>query len=220
MHLKKNTSIWLAMGTLVVFFAIGIFSLKGQNAGFQNTSIARNDTPQPALLATAVNNQEQSPLPASITAEPQQAAVRLNRFERSETKDGKLVWQVRAAQGDYFPAEHRTQLHGPELTFHRPNGGLVELRSKEAQVFIDGVTLTRADLQGNVRLVQDNRTTIATETASFDRTKNIVTAPGAVTITTPQGQVTGASLSANIDTQIFELHGDVETVILPRKAKS
>lgn len=212
MYLQKKTSVWLAVSTLGLFFLIGFFSLQGQTTNFQSASSTNQEfTPS---LEIAENT---APTNLTPTSSPQEADVQLNRFERSETKDGKLVWQVRAGKGDYFPAEHRTRLHQPELTFFRKNGSVIELRSDTAEVYIEGVTLTNAELTGSVKIVQDRRITITTDHAAYDRVKNLVTAPGTVNIATPQGQVTGDVLSVNLDSSVYELMQNVETVILPKK---
>jgi len=151
----------------------------------------------------------------------------LKNFSRSEVKNGKKIWEVKAALGEYFSGSNSIKLteavlwlypkeNGAaknELTTSLGNGAVV-LSAKEATLSLQGTELVNATVSGNVKIVYNEKVTLTTETASYDKTNDLVTAHGEVTITGEAFNVTGELLEAHVSTRDIKLNKNVKTVLL------
>ena len=141
--------------------------------------------------------------------------VVLGNFERSETKNGKLVWEVKADRGEYITNDNTANLTQVFLTLYKNSGEKVTIASKEAKLYLDGSALKKADLNGDIVVTLDDETTIRTEIATYNKEEDKVTAPGAVNIEGKRYKVKGTGLVAHVRSKEFSLNGRVETRIDP-----
>jgi LPS export ABC transporter protein LptC len=141
----------------------------------------------------------------------------LDKFHRSETKDGKKLWEVTASRGEYQPTNNSAVLRNAVLEMAQGKSGSVEIRSDDATLFLKGTGLDRAELQGNVVLIQNKKTTLTSDQAVYDRTKNTITIPGSVRIDGPLLEILGTGLTGDLEKQQFTLASQVVTTIKPRQ---
>lgn len=197
MYLRKKQSIFIAIGTLAVFFIAGGAYIALSRQGPPITPPATTD-PNAAVPVVGV---------------PEASSFVLENFHRSEMQDGKKVWEVSALRGTYVPATNTAHLEAPRLLFYRSSGEVVELSAQRAVVTIAGTRLTRAELEGNVRLGYDSKTTISTDRAVYDRTADTITAPGTVSISSAQLDIVGQELTALIAARRFTLARNVSSTV-------
>ena len=203
MYLTKAQSLAVALGTLALFFVGGITYMR---------------LSKPQVVAT--------PTPSTVPAQPtgapgdptpgQSSNFILENFHRSEMKDGKKVWEVSAVKGQYFPETNTAQLETPRLLFFRSSGEVIELSAATATITLSGTSLTRAEIAGSVEVVYSEKVTIKTELAVYDKEKNLVTAPGKVSITSAQLDIVGRELTAYLDRNEFRLAKDVSSTVKKR----
>ncbi|MCB0310344.1 MAG: LPS export ABC transporter periplasmic protein LptC [Bdellovibrionales bacterium] len=137
----------------------------------------------------------------------------LRDFHRSETKDGKIVWEVVAERGQYFPETGAADVEQARVIFHDKDNKPVELHANKAQLDLKESSLNRAVMSGGARLIYNNEIEILSDQASFDQIENSVSTPGKVTITSPTTKTTGDSLQADMRAQEVQVIGNVHTVI-------
>lgn len=206
MYLTKAQSLTVALGTLALFFVGGITYMRLSQPSFVSPT---SETPA-TIEPTAVPENTGLATPASGSN------FVLENFHRSEMKDGKKVWEVSAVKGHYFPETNTARLETPSLLFYRPNGEVVQLNAEGATITLAGTSLTRAEITGKVKLVYSEKVTMETELAVYDKEKNLVTAPGEVTITSAQLDIVGRELTAKLDRNEFRLAKDVSSTVKKR----
>ena len=199
MRLTKRQSVILASGTIVLFFAAGKLLLERES---------ERREPEPA---PAVQSAETPAAPGS--------ALTLGEFHRSETRDGKKLWEVRARSGQYFPEDKKAVLQNATLLFYKTDGNTVALESASAELFFDQASLTRASLSKDVKVVLNNEVTLTADAALYDSTARTVTIPGRVEIDSSTMRITGEELHAQIDSREFTLTRNVSTTIASRQER-
>lgn len=192
MNITRSQSILLAVVGLAVFFAIGIvFSLRSPKGVVQSAKEVK------------------------FAVDPENGAnIRLNDFQRSETKDGKKVWEVKGRVGEYFPEHNLVKIGGADLWLYRKDGEVIHLVAEEATVELEGNSLRSADLRKNVLVdIQSRGATIETDHAIYSKTDDIVRAPGPVKFHNEMMDLSGISLIAHVSARELTLEQHVESVI-------
>lgn len=203
MLLNKTQSIFIACGVLLLFFVV--VALATSSAGKKLT--ARNLS-EPQI---------QMPTPsAQITPDNQAASsFALQRFNRSETRDGKKLWEVAADSGQYSPETKQALLFKAKMQLYKDGQPQVEIQSDQADLVIDGATLSSAAIKGNVILNYQNQLSVKGARAELDRTSNLVSSDSAIVIEAQGLKIEGAKMKANIADQILFLSGGVTTTLIP-----
>lgn len=199
MNLSKTQSITLGLGTIVVFFAATFFMLQANRQG--------------SLLSNAHTEEDQ--IRGSLSQEDLNASVTLNSFHRSETRDGKKVWEVTAARGRYIPQENAATLEEAHLFFYKEDGSQVELEAKNARLILQGTALLSAEAFNGLTLLYDNKVRVVAERGTYDHLANTVFVPDEVTIIQERAEIKGRSMRANLESREFVIEEDVSTAIAP-----
>lgn len=197
MRLTKIQSRVLAVGVLALFFGVSVVvttqSKKDKNVEVNTDLFPKNE-----------------PTPDSKFV--------LKEFSRSETRDGKKLWEVKAKSGQYYPESNTAKLEEATLWMFRDEGGPVELKAGHAKLYLKGVSLASAQVEGNVVInYPDKKVTLETDAAEFNQEKNSVSALGKVTIHGELLDIVGEGLSADLNTREFHLERDVKTVVKPKR---
>jgi LPS export ABC transporter protein LptC len=185
-----------------------------------SNAVASNAVASPQELSSGLplNGTASSPsgeLPAGVNPLAGTSPFTLNQFQRSEMKDGKKIWEVKAAQGQYFPSESRATVRNAELYVYSKNGEQVTLWADSGDLYLSGPSLSRAEVQGRVRVVRNDELTITTERALYDKEKNLVHIPGSVKIESAQFDVSGEEMTVDLESRVVRLSKNVETVVRP-----
>lgn len=149
--------------------------------------------------------------------EVESAPVRLENFHRSETKNGKKVWEIKARSGSLVPEKSAVRISDATLWLFRDEGEVTELQAVKALVFIEGAELRRAEASEGVRLIHSDGSVITTKTAIYDREHGSVSAPGYVEIENESLMTTGEELTVDLNEESFVLGKDVITTIKPKR---
>lgn len=147
------------------------------------------------------------------------STVVLNNFHRSETKNGKVVWEVTAEQGQYSPDKASVILTKAVLFVYQKDNSKVALSADKATLFLDGTALKSAEVTGSVK-VHNEKALIETDLATWDNEKNLVHAPGIVSIKTESMDVSGKDMTVNITSKELFLASDVTSTVKPKQLKN
>ena len=199
MYLTRSQSRWLAFSVLGIFFLVVL--LLSQRQTFRTAKMPERPTP------TAAETPAQSGNSAFI----------MNKFQRSETKDGKTLWEVTAEHGQYYPESSKASLELADLVVYQKDGKKVRLKAKVAELKIAAGALTEAKGSGGVEVDFNGEALLKTETAIFDRAKNSVSTPTKVVISGERLDLSGDLLNAELDSQTIRVTGHVKTIIKPKK---
>jgi LPS export ABC transporter protein LptC len=143
----------------------------------------------------------------------------LERFQRSETKDGVKVWEVVAARGSYNPSQSVATVEEADLMVFRKEGVKVKLLSPKAALQLEGAKLKGAILEGGITLYYTSPSgyfEMKTAGAEYDAIAETlhtgVAGNQGVVITGEKFKVTGGVLRVNLANNAFELSDGVKSV--------
>ena len=235
MYLSRRNSQILASLVVVAFVAVGAFLLSSQEGAVKETPLVATQTvtsgqnaipeieTQKALPTESPSESETLSQPSDQPVEevelPQQAgeAFSLERFERSETVDGKLLWKIVGENAQYFPEKNSVLIRNCDLFFATEKEEAVRIRSKEASIALKDASLSRADLSGEVSLDYENgKVVINSDKAAFLQEERKISVEGPVQIKSQWYEVKGIGLSADLETKEFKILKDVDSTIKPR----
>lgn len=145
-------------------------------------------------------------------------SVILTNFHRSQTKPtGEKEWEVTADIGEFLPNSNLIRITNGILTMFRPDDSTTRLSAPSADLEIMGTNLKVAKCTGGVIVKYDSETKITTGSLTFWRESGEIVAPSKVTIESTSGTTSGDSLRGNATTRVFQLSGNIQTVITPAK---
>ena len=197
MKLTRIQSLALAGGILALFFILSV-SLSPKTDLSHKSALPQIALPTAAADTTATSR------------------FVLGTFERSETRDGKKLWEIKAQRGEYFPESNSASVEDAILTLYRENKP-VELQAARATITLAGTSLNKADLAGGVKMVYlDQNITVETSSAVIDMSENRVIAPGNVAVTGPDFEMHGNKFEGDLKTHNFRLSERVTTILRPR----
>lgn len=202
MNISRRQSFLFAGLILVIFFSTTYFFSR-KNLNFPSE--------KPKGLAPLSE-------PSGLALPPSDGSTQfaLGEFHRSESKDGKLLWEVAAKQGIYHPTTHTAEVVAPLVTLFRENGEKIEIICERASLLLEGVSLSKAELEDNVKVTYNNPPiTLRSSKATFDRGAGVITTPSRVEINSEMIDVTGDSLIADVNSYIVTVNNNVKTVIRP-----
>lgn len=222
MRITQKQSKLLALLVLVVFFVVSwILSNSDQSSSNKSAKTSSLKTEElrehEQSQATEQFNGQADSAPENL--EDKDPKFVLHKFHRSESKQGKKLWEVKARSGEYIPEKNAANVNDAVLWFYRDSGEVITLKATKAILEMTGSTLDHADLSEGVQLVYDNRVTLETQSAIFDKETETVTSSERVHITSDLIKINGTELQADLKTEEFTLLKDVDSVITPRKKK-
>jgi LPS export ABC transporter protein LptC len=136
------------------------------------------------------------------------AVQRLQDFQRVKLEDGRVVWELSAREAQYFEDGHRAVIKGPEMTFYTDGVKEGRLAAEEGSVIFDGADLRTVEMRVGVR-VEGSGYVVETESATYERERDRIVAPGAVRIVGRNMTVRGSEMEIAVSEQKMTLRRDV-----------
>ena len=196
MNITRSQSFILAAAGLLLFFGVGILvSHRSSNSVVESQSDS----------GSAVENPE----------EPEAASrFVLNDFNRSETKDGKKLWEIHAKVGEYSPETNIARLQSAEIFYYKTAEDTVRLTADHGRIVLKGPSLQEAEIEGNVNIsLEQRKISLKTSNATFNKDLNTVSAPGFVEMHGELFDLSGNSLKADLASKTFVLEDNVKSVM-------
>lgn len=224
MYLSRKQSKAFALLIVILFLLSGGLILwkqptimETETSGEEELPLAvQKLDPQPSPVSQLENSDVQLPVTPSETSQSSEA-FSLQRFERSETVDGKVLWRVLGENARYIPEKNYIQMSNCDLTFHTNKDEKVQIRSEEAFITLLGAQIGSAQLNGNVVLdFEDSKVIMTSDEANYRQAEQDVTVEGPVSITSKWYEVTGTGLNAKLKEKEFRIESDVKSVIKPK----
>lgn len=142
--------------------------------------------------------------------------LRAHNFHWTQMKAGERQWVLTAGEADYSADKTKLKLTDAVVTLTSSDGKPVTVNSPRADLTLNGNHVTRADLTGGT-VIHFGDYVLSTDSATFMPDDDKVEAPGLVTVIGDGLKVTGVGLSGHPKSRVFELHTQVETVVMPKK---
>ena len=151
---------------------------------------------------------------------PAGVAQHIRDFRRVKTKHGRPVWEVQAAEAQYFEEENQITVRAPRVVFYFDDGTRrATLAGDEGRLHLDQQELESVTVRGAVHLSLDDLE-LTTDEASYERARDLITAPGPVTIHGRTVDVRARGMEVEITPQNLRLLADVHTVLRLDEADS
>ena len=149
-----------------------------------------------------------------------QVAQRIQNFRRVKVKDGRTVWEITADEAQYFEDDNQIIVHEPRLTFFMKDGDRpCRVSGSEGKLSLDGREIDSVTLGGGVSVELDELV-LETNEATYDRERDLITSPGAVTVRSRSLEVRGQGMEISVGPQQLRLLGDVHTTVRSDAATS
>lgn len=143
-----------------------------------------------------------------------EVAQHIRNFHRVKVKNGRMEWEIKADDARYFEKENAIVVRAPELGIYTEAGVLQAwLTSDEGRlVLASKEEISTVVLTGSVVLWLDDME-LRTDAATYDRQGDLITAPGAVTISGRDMDVHAQGMKVDVTPQRIHLLDDVHTVL-------
>ena len=151
-----------------------------------------------------------------------EVAQHMQNFHRIKVKNGHMEWEIKADDAQYYQKQNEIVVLVPEVTIYTEQGvQRAWLTGKEAHLGLvdDGKEVGSMELRGDVVLWLDDLE-LRTDTATYDRDRDLITAPGAVTITGRTMNVNADGMEVDVTPQHIRLLENVHTLLKPNAAGS
>jgi LPS export ABC transporter protein LptC len=165
---------------------------------------------QTAVVGFGAGSEELLSLPTSST-------VSLSDFHRSESKDGKLVWDVTAIRGEYYPENGRANLKTPAIKLFSEEGSSITINAPVGLVLLENEALREARVTGGARVVHQSGVVVESPELTYSAGTLEISTDKTATIKGDGVVTTGNILSFNTDTQKLRLSNGVRTTFTGRK---
>ena len=146
-----------------------------------------------------------------------EVAQHMQNFHRIKVKNGHMEWEIKADDAQYYQKQNEIVVRVPEVTIYTEQGvQRAWLTGKEAHLGLvdDGKEVGSMELRGDVILWLDDLE-LRTDTATYDRDRDLITAPGAVTITGRTMNVNADGMEVDVTPQHIRLLENVHTLLKP-----
>jgi LPS export ABC transporter protein LptC len=223
MYLNRKTSYLISIFIVLIFLFIGAFFL---NTDYQQptpplTSAPRLPSPSPQEL-TPEEPQTTSPAATPIRGDESGSTAEgfaLETFHRSETRDGKTLWEVLGSNARYFPEENRVDIEACVFFTTDEKGQKTILKASKATLILQGPTLQFVRFPNDVRLDYGSDMNILTSAAEYDHKEGEVTTSAHVQVVGDWFIVEGDGLKARLDSEQYEIQRNVTSILEPQKRK-
>jgi LPS export ABC transporter protein LptC len=142
-----------------------------------------------------------------------QVAQRIQNFRRVKVEHGRTVWEITAKDAQYFERDNQIVVIEPRMTFFlKDEGRTAHLAGAEGRITLDGHEVSAITLRGSVAVHLDELE-LETEEASYDRSRDRITAPGMVTVRGRTLDVRGRGMEVDVAPQHVRLLENVRTTV-------
>ena len=142
-----------------------------------------------------------------------QVAQRIQNFRRVKVEKGRAVWEITANDAQYFEQSSEVVVTEPRMTFFlKEEGRSARIAGTEGRITLDGHEVKRLTMRGNVVVKLDDLE-METDEATYDRARDLITAPGVVTMRGRSLAVQARGMEVDVGPQHVRLLDDVHTTV-------
>ena len=142
-----------------------------------------------------------------------EVAQRIQNFHRVKMENGRMAWEITAREARYFEHDDEIVVMDPRVTFYmKDDGRAAHLTGERGRIVLSGREVRTITMRGAV-MVQLDDLELHTDEATYDRSRDLITAPGAVVLHGRTLDVTGKGMEVDVGPQHVRLLQDVETTV-------
>jgi LPS export ABC transporter protein LptC len=149
-----------------------------------------------------------------------EVAQRIRNFRRVKVEHGRAVWEITAKDAQFFERDNAIVVIEPKVTFFmKEDGREAHLTGAEGRIHLDGREMSKVTLSGGVAVHLDDLQ-LETEEATYDRSRDLITSPGPVTVHGRTLDVQGRGMEIQVGPQHVRVLEDVHTTVHADAARS
>jgi LPS export ABC transporter protein LptC len=143
-----------------------------------------------------------------------EVAQHIRNFHRVKVKNGRTEWEIKADDARYFAKEDTIVVRQPEVSIYTDGGELQAwVAGEEGRLVLQGQEqLASLVLTGSVILWLGDME-LRTDSATYDRERDLITAPGFVAISGRDMEVRAQGMQVDVTPQRIRLLDAVHTVL-------
>lgn len=122
---------------------------------------------------------------------------RIRNFHRVITREGKKVLEVSAREASYFKNDKAIEILEPKVVFYEGGERAGEVSAEKGRLYLDGTEVLKVEVEGSV-IFEVGRLRISTESLVYDRSTNLINAPGEARVEAAEITLTGADMTVNM----------------------
>ena len=171
-----------------------------------------------ALVARSMWKQHRAELLQTALEVLPGVSQHIQDFRRVKMKDGRKVWEVAAADAQYFDESNTVVVRGAVLSWYLEDGRRIGLEGDQGRIVLDHGDVSRVELDGGIEVyLADYK--VHADSAVYDRTTDLITAPGEVEITGDALELRGKKMQVHVKNQKLSLEQDVSMVMQPARLR-
>jgi LPS export ABC transporter protein LptC len=149
-----------------------------------------------------------------------EVAQRIQNFRRVKVKDGRTVWEITAADAQYYAERDEIVVREPRLTLFFEDGRRqAHVTGAEGRLTLTGRELRLVTLRGGVDVTLEDLA-LRTDEATYDRETDLITSSAVVTIHGKTLDVRARGMEVAVGPQRVRLMDEVHTVVHPDASTS
>ncbi len=142
-----------------------------------------------------------------------EVAQHIRNFRRVKVENGRMMWEITAEDARYFEKQDEVVVREPRVTLFLSDGvRQAHIAGRTGHLRLEGREVRTVTLQGSVEVRLDDLE-MTTEQATYERARDLITAPGPVTIRGRTLDVRGRRMEVDVTPQHVRLFDDVHTVV-------
>ena len=140
---------------------------------------------------------------------------RIRNFHRVITREGKKVLEVSASEASYFKNDKAIEILDPKVVFYEGGERAGEVSAAKGRLFLDGTEVRSVEVSGNV-LFEIGRLSVVTENLTYDRSTNLIHAPGEARVEAAELKLTGTDMTVDMVERTVVIGSRVTMSLLPK----
>jgi lipopolysaccharide export system protein LptC len=149
-----------------------------------------------------------------LTQSGERADAGIDQFTFTQSRSGKVQWQVKAQRARLFEADHRAVLEHVQVTLYGPRGLEFHVEGDEGTVDTATKNFVLSKQTGAMTVHLENGYTIVTNRLAWTDARREVATAEPVTLTGNGVVITGRGLLGKLDSEEFQILNDVHVEIL------
>src|SRR5262249_46958395 len=130
-----------------------------------------------------------------------QVAQRIQNFRRVKVKNGRTVWEITAADAQYFEQNDEIVVREPRMRLFVADGKReARVEGHEGHLRLNGREVNAITLHGDVTVHIDDLE-VVTEEATYDHERDLITSNVAVTVRDKSMEVHGRGMEVEVGPQ-------------------
>jgi len=137
-------------------------------------------------------------------------------FRRVKVHEGRKVWEVAAQDAQYFEEDKAVIVRDAVVQWFMKDGRILGLSGAEGRITLEDREVTHVELHGDISVTLADYV-VHTDRATYDRQRDLISAPGQVDLSGHNLHVRGEGMELEVEAQRVKLLDRVSTDIQPQR---